>query len=394
VDANPLSAGDVIEVVTERLAYGGDAVARHQGLAIFVPFAAPNETLLVRIVERRKNYARAVIDRILKPSPARRQPACAHFGDCGGCQLQHLDYKTQIEAKAGFILDSLRRVGRIEWSEAVDVVGGPEMGYRSRAKLQVNPGRNLAGFRRARSNEICDVTHCPVMVPQLENAADRVRSALSSPEVNPGLRELWLATDRNGLAVDPDLPGLPGGHLEETVAGKNYRFAPAVFFQANRYLLEPLVAEVTEAESGTFALDLYAGVGLFALPLADRFERVVAVESHRDAARLARHNALVNSANNIELICRDVREVELAPPQPGRIDLIVLDPPRTGAAEAIPLISRSQASRVIYVSCDPVTMARDLRKLLDSGYQMISLKAFDLFPQTYHVECVARLKKA
>jgi 23S rRNA (uracil1939-C5)-methyltransferase len=205
---------------------------------------------------------------------------------------------------------------------------------------------------------------------------------------------LWLATDRNGLAVDPELPGLPAGYLEEPVAGKVYRFAPAVFFQANRNLLDALVAEVTERESGSIAIDLYAGTGLFALPLADRFEKVVAVESHREAARLARHNALVNSAENIEVICRDVRGFELAPAEPKKIDLIVLDPPRTGGAEAIPLIGQLQPSRVIYVSCDPVTMARDLRNLLDAGYEMISLKAFDLFPQTYHVECVARLKRA
>lgn len=394
MEAKSVSPGDLIEVVTERLAYGGDAIARHHGLAIFVPFAAPNETLLVRVVERRKNYARAVIDRILKPSPARRQPPCAHFGDCGGCQLQHLDYKTQIEAKAAFVRDSLSRIGRIDWTQPVDIVSGPEMGYRSRARFQVNPARNLVGFSRSRSNEICAVKQCPVLVPRLEGALESVRSAIASSDVRPDVRELFLAADRKSLSIDPELPGLPGGYLEETVAGKTFRFAPAVFFQANQNLLESLVDEVTKGESGSVAIDLYAGVGIFALSLADRFGRVVAVESHPDSARLAQHNATVNSAGNVEIICSDVRDLEMVGSERERVDLVVLDPPRTGAAEAIPLIRQLQPSRITYVSCDPVTMARDLRNLLDDRYEMISLKAFDLFPQTYHVECVVRLKKA
>jgi 23S rRNA (uracil1939-C5)-methyltransferase len=348
----------------------------------------------VRIVERRKKYARAVIDRILKPSATRRQPACAHFGDCGGCQLQHLDYGTQIEAKAGFIRDSLSRIGRIDWTDPVDIVSGPELAYRSRARFQVNTARNLVGFRRARSNEICDVRRCPVLVPQLEGALDSVRSAMAARGVDPEVRELWLAADRDNVSVDPELPGLERGYLEEKVAGKTYRFAPAVFFQANQNLIEGLVAEVIKNESGSIAIDLYAGVGIFALSLADRFERVIAVESHEDSARLARHNALANSANNVEIMCSDVRDLEMAGAAREKIDLVVLDPPRTGAAEAIPLIRQLQPSRVTYVSCDPVTMARDLRNLLDGGYEMVSLIAFDLFPQTYHVECVVRLKKA
>jgi 23S rRNA (uracil1939-C5)-methyltransferase len=212
--------------------------------------------------------------------------------------------------------------------------------------------------------------------------------------VDPEVRELWLAADRDNVSVDPELPGLERGYLEEKVAGKTYRFAPAVFFQANQNLIEGLVAEVIKNESGSIAIDLYAGVGIFALSLADRFERVIAVESHEDSARLARHNALANSANNVEIMCSDVRDLEMAGAAREKIDLVVLDPPRTGAAEAIPLIRQLQPSRVTYVSCDPVTMARDLRNLLDGGYEMVSLIAFDLFPQTYHVECVVRLKKA
>jgi 23S rRNA (uracil1939-C5)-methyltransferase len=147
-----LNIGDLVEVTTERLAYGGDAIARHEGLAIFVAFAAPKERLRVRITERKKNFARAVIDQILEPSPVRREAFCRYFGDCGGCQLQHVSYEAQLEAKTGFVRDALERIGRIDWPHEIEIRHGAEFAYRGRAQIKVDRKEGRVGFSRAASN--------------------------------------------------------------------------------------------------------------------------------------------------------------------------------------------------------------------------------------------------
>ena len=394
-----LSIGDVAEVTTERLAYGGDAIARHDGLAIFVPFAAPGERIRVRITERKKNFARAAIDRILEPSPSRREPPCQYFGDCGGCQLQHITYETQLESKVGFVRDALERIGRIDWPHEISIRHAAEFGYRGRAQVKIDRRAGRVGFNRASSNAVCDVSGCPILVPELDEALRSLWSALGhasgSDDKLPNRLQIELAAGESGVSFNPALEGLPGGPLRRTVHGAVYNFGPSTFFQANPGLLEELVDEAVGTESGDVAIDLYAGVGLFTIQLARRFTRVIGVEAETATAEFARENISANRVTNIEFHNNAAepwlkRLVEVNAPAP---DLMLLDPPRSGVAEAISHIVGLKPSRITYVSCDPTTFARDLRTLLDSRYEISRITAIDLFPQTYHVEAVAALER-
>jgi 23S rRNA (uracil1939-C5)-methyltransferase len=420
----PLKVGDVIEVQTERLAYGGDAVARHNGLAIFIPYAAPDERIRVRVVELKRNYARAAIEEILSPSVSRRAALCKHFGDCGGCQLQHLTYEAQLEAKSAFVRDALKRVGKIDWPDEIKVLSASEYGYRSRAQIKIAPvssapvnstpvnsallnsdplnsqtiSKRNVGFYRAGSRSICDVSDCPALAPELAGALASVR-ALANRDHLFSLAEVEIAAGDNHAAVEPALDGLPARALEKHAGGVAYSFSPSTFFQGNPLLLEPLIAEAVGGYEGALAIDLYAGVGLFTIQLARRFEKVLGVESDPKAARFARENILANKQTAIEFHSARVEDwlkryvasaAKTKWPSP---DLILLDPPRTGAAEAVSLIAQLKPKHISYVSCDPATLARDMRALLDSGFELERVIAIDLFPQTYHVETVARLRR-
>ena len=395
---NPrLKIGDIVDVSTERLAYGGEAVARHNGLAVFIPFAAPGERLRVRITERKKNFARAVIDQILEPSPSRREAPCHYFGDCGGCQLQHLTYAAQLEAKAGFVRDAIERIARIDWPHEIKIRHAAEFGYRGRAQVKLDRKTGSVGFNRAASNAVCDVVSCPILVPELDDALRSLRGAFVSATLEdhllPNRSQIDFAAGESGVSFDPAFQGLPGGVLQRSVNGAVYHFSASTFFQANPGLLDELVDEAVGSDSGEVAIDLYAGVGLFTIQLARRFRRVIGVEADRGAATFASENITANGLANVEFKNDVVEawmkgfvETEAQPP-----DLIVLDPPRTGAAEAVNHIVAAQPSRITYISCDPPTLARDLRTLVDSGYELTKVTTIDLFPQTYHVETIAAL---
>jgi len=398
---------EVIEVVTERIAYGGDAIARFDGMVIFIPFAAPGERLRVRVIERKKNFARAVIEEILDPSPSRREPPCQYFGVCGGCQLQHIDYESQLKAKTEFIRESLIRIGRIEWSDPIEIRSASEFGYRSRAQIKLDraskDSRQIhVGFNRAGSHAVCDVESCMVLAPELDEALSQLRSKIETDSpVKRSVTEPRLLTDidiaagDSEIAFEPALPGLPASAIERRIGNYLYQFSPSTFFQTNALLLEEMIGEATGAASGELAIDLYAGVGLFTLPLAKQYRKVIGVESDHRAARFARRNISTNNIANVQF--HNAR-VEDWPRQfrsrnvSDRPDMILLDPPRTGAQSAIDLIAKLNARRICYVSCDPTTLARDLRVLCDAGYRLNRITAFDLFPQTYHVETVVRLE--
>lgn len=395
-----INVGDIIEVETERLAYGGDAVARLAGLAVFITGAAPQERVRARVVERKKNFARAVIDQIIEPSPARREPLCRYFGDCGGCQLQHLSYEAQLEAKAGFVRDALARIGKIDWPEEIKVHSASELGYRSRAQIKLEPPRSperrgelRVGFNRAGSHSVCDIESCPILVPELNTALASIRLSVNEQtngSAYAGPFEIEMAAGDHSLALFPEMPGFPASEIKRRIGEHTYSFSATNFFQVNALLLDRFVAEALGDRSGGVALDLYAGVGLFTLPLARRFERVIGVESDTAAAKYARINLAENGISNVEF--HNERVERWLAGFKGSPDFMVLDPPRSGAAEAVNTIIELKPSAIRYVSCDPTTLARDLRRLAEGGYKIASVMAFDLFPQTYHVETIVTLK--
>jgi 23S rRNA (uracil1939-C5)-methyltransferase len=395
-----LAIGDRIEVTTEQLAYGGEAVARHQGLTIFVQGAAPHEQVRVRITEAKKNYARAVVEEILRPSSVRREPPCPYFGDCGGCQLQHLTYAAQLKAKANFIRDALNRIGRLDWRQEIEMRSAEELSYRSRAQLKIEGGQNKRiGYYRAASHSVCDVEDCPILLPQLNDTLHTIRAILKEDKGNQfhNLHEIEIAAGTNSVAVEPAFdPRLqtPDSRLSTEVAGAIYHYNATSFFQVNALLLDEFVREATADVSGNLAIDLYAGVGLFTIQLVRQFNSVIGIEASHRAVEFARENAAINQAENVQFITEraDVWLRGFAKQQNDQApDLLLLDPPRSGAAECMEAMARLKPRRIHYVSCDPTTLARDLKTLVAAGYRLNRVVGFDLFPQTYHIETIAFL---
>ena len=394
-----MRVGDVVEVEIERLVPGGAGLAHAHGRTLFVALAAPGDRVRVRIERVRGGVAFAAIAEIIKPSLARIEPPCPYFGRCGGCDFQQLTYEAQLEAKVEMICDCLRRIARLTPPADIPITPAPEAWhYRARAQWQYDRERKWLGYYERGSHRVCDVAACPVVVPALQKLLSDLRTSVpvdSLPED---------ADDFQGVAGDDDAvslaPPVWTGEVRETIrtiAGERYRFDAACFFQINHALLEPLVRAATGDAHGTTAVDLYCGVGLFTLPLARRFERVTGVEANTRACAYARRNltdaqltnARIEAAPTGQWLTRHAHK--LAP-----VDLVLLDPPRTGAdTETTSGILRLRPQRIVYVSCDPATLARDLRALVNDGsYSLDSIAAFDMFPQTHHVETIAHLSRA
>jgi 23S rRNA (uracil1939-C5)-methyltransferase len=396
-----LQVGDLVDVEIEKLVYGGDGFARVDGRALFVPLAAPGERVRVRVTHVERTLARAVVEEVLEASRDRRSAPCEHFGVCGGCQLQHLDYRAQLTVKAELVREALRRIGKLEWTRDIEVKHAAELGYRSRAELQIARDGRLAtglGYFRAGSHQVCDVRACPILAPELDRERAALRSRLA--HIAPRAACVHLAIgDGEPVALPVDArehPLADVATLSRRVAGFDLRFDALSFFQGNRSLVHELVEAVLGAHRGEIAVDLYAGVGLFALPLARRFRAVLAVEESERAARWCAENAHSNGVANAMCAASSVeRWLEHEAKPRSKPDLVVLDPPRSGAGvRVVDGILALEPAAVAYVSCDPTTLARDLRTFLDRGWSIDSIVALDMFPQTYHVETVVQLSRS
>ena len=393
--------GEVCEVVIDKLVYGGDGLGHVGRQAVFVPLSAPGDRLRIHIVDVERNFARGTILEILEPSPLRRTPPCGHFGDCGGCQLQHLTYDAQIEAKRGFVRESLRRIAGLEWTRPIEVLTSSELGYRSRAEIKLSRGESgclQIGYFKAGTHEVCDVFDCPILLPAAARELHRLRD-------EPGLipadaTRVYLIAGDEGLIVAPatgendrtaDVDALGTAH--QKIGDFIYGFGVRSFFQANRLLVGGLVEAVVGQSSGRLAVELYSGTGLFTFPLASRFDSVVAVEGNRIAAAHGMENARANNVLNLRYDQMSVEAwLKYKTSDIGQPDVVLLDPPRAGVGRVvIDRLAALQPHAITYVSCDPTTLARDLRLLIDRGYILQEIVAADMFPQTFHVETIARL---
>ncbi len=390
--------GAELDLTIERLLINGSGLARVDGRVVFVPGGLPGDELRVRVVRHARRHVEAEVVEVRRPSPDRRAARCAHFGTCGGCALQDLAYPAQLEAKKTFVLDALRARGGPAEGVEVEVIGSPEYGWRARAELRVVPGAGdgpRLGYLRARTHDVLAVGACPVLVPDLESELLRLSTGVLAWPAGTASVHLAAGDARVARAHD-DARGRPldaEPEIVQRVANRDLRLGARSFFQANRPLLETLVARATGGATGGLAVDLYAGSGLFALALAPRFEAVLAVEVDAAAAERARRNAEDVGLAHVSITRADASEwlrraQRLAP------DLLVLDPPRSGAGpEVIDGIANLGPAEIRYVSCDPGTLARDLERLRGHGYGLRSLAILDLFPQTLHVETVAVLAR-
>ena len=408
-EREPLPVGAEYEGEIEKLVYGGEGLLRVGGWTVLVPLTAVGDRVRVRILSVDRRLARASLVTVISPSPTRRTPPCRYFGRCGGCQLQHLTDEAQREAKVGFVRESLRRLGGIDWSGPLPILSGEPWGYRSRAELRVvrsvgEPPR--FGFLEAGSDRLCELeADCPVLPPEANRALQEWREA--SSQLPSEATRLYVVTGEGPNGAEVQVVPATGegartaevdarGTVVQQVGTYLYQFGIRSFFQGNRFLVSQLVETALGAARGETAIDLYAGVGLFTLPLASRFRRVCAVEGSRLSVAHGEANVRRHGLQNVTYQPFSV-EHWLGQRTRGweRPDLLLLDPPRAGAGRVV--IERIVAlapAQIVYVSCDPATLARDLKQLAAAGYHPTAVTAVDLFPQTYHVETVVHLRRA
>jgi len=379
-----------LEVEIERILPGGYGLAHSAGHTVFVSLAAPGDRVRVRVDRQQGNILFASIEEILVASPDRIEPPCPYFGRCGGCDFQQLTYAKQLAAKAEIIRDCLHRIARLPDVPEIVITPSPrEWRYRMRATWQIDQDERTIGYYERGSRRVCDVADCAVLVPQLEQTLERVRST-DWYEFPPGLKHLDVVAGENGVSLAPSFAEFETAELELKIADEIYSYSAEAFFQVNPGLLAPLIEFALHDFRGEAAVDLFCGAGLFTLPLARRFERVMGVEANPVAVQFARRNLQRAGLENARVVNAGVSEWIRG--RALRSDFVLLDPPRAGAESiVIKGIVDSRAQRISYVSCDPATLARDLKKLVASGYLIESLAAYDLFPQTHHVETVVRL---
>ena len=411
----------------EKAVYGGAGLARIgpevpelTGKTVFVPETLPGELVEATIAEDKRSFANGVLEAVLEPSLERVTPGCEYVPHCGGCQYQHANAAFQVQMKVAILKETLARV-HVEIGSNIEAVSGPPWGYRNRIRLHRVPGGGL-GYRRRSSHNLMPVSHCPIAAPLLEQAIVAVTNAgmgslgeevefFTNAEQDQLLLSLWPQSPVGEDEIEsfaeklsqllPTLRGvgLFSGNevmywgersLRYTVGEHAYQVSLGGFFQVNRFLVSQLLDLVVtdgsgQKRTGRLAWDLYSGAGLFARALA--YENVTAVEVAGVSADDLQHNhtGRVVRGSTLEFL----RNQNRAKPE-----LIVVDPPRAGLGKEIcALLGKIAAREIVYVSCDPATLARDLQQLLHFGYSVASMHLVDLFPQTFHMETVTRLKR-
>lgn len=418
----------------EKPIYGGSFLARDEGKAVFVPLLLPGEQARVRVVEEKKSYAAAELVELVEGAAQRVTPGCRHFGVCGGCHYQHAEYSAQLEMKKAVLRESLERAG-IRPPDDIAVLAGEPWRYRNRIRLAFDRDGRL-GYRARRSHAVTAISECPIAASLLERAALEVAESLRKIVPRLPLTEMTLfcnaaetallltvfvsapvALEWDAVAGEfhervPELAGaqlaLSGGSDEEALAPKvlaqwgaefleydaggfRYRVDHGAFFQVNRWLVDGLVECATGHRGGALAWDLFAGVGLFARKLAGRFDRVAAVESAPSSADALKTNLAGTTGQAVPMTTLEFLRKASRDERP---DLVVVDPPRAGLGQDVcDLLLDRGSPELVYVSCDPATLARDLRLLQSGGYQIESATLADLFPQTFHLESIVRLRR-
>ena len=370
----------------EKLVYGGAGLARTEQGVVFVPRTAPGDVVEAQIVERKKDYATGLVTEILEPSPDRQEAYCPNYETAGCCHWQHIKYQRQVDYKEAIIRENLRRLAHIAWDGQIQRITGPDRNYRLRATFHVTQGR--LGFMRENTNTIVPITECASLVPELNQfigtfdaaAASEVH-VLSAPEVVVSFVLNDGSIKRSGSATI-------------LIHDLQYRVTADTFFQTNRFLLASFIREVLEqaGPAPAHVLDLYSGVGFFSIPLARIAKEVIAIESNRVAVHQARDNASANKMWQVKAVEGRVdttlRGSDLEP------DVVILDPPRAGCGvKTAGQIAALGPRRIVYVSCNPATFAREAAVLAAKNYELRRLTLVDQFPNTYHIETVASFER-
>ncbi|GAC1663739.1 MAG: 23S rRNA (uracil(1939)-C(5))-methyltransferase RlmD [Candidatus Acidiferrum sp.] len=431
---------DELLLSIEKLVYGGDGLGHFAGNTVFVPYVLPGEEVRAEQKSRKKSMVWANLLQVNTPAKGRVKAPCPHYQKCGGCHYQHIDAVEQVRLKKDILRETLGRIGGVQWTGDISEHTAEPYGYRNRAQWAVRSGMPRAlGYFSPESSIIVPIDQCLLLSPQLAKTFGQLQEMARSGFLPDGILEIEAFADVSdtkialNVAFDkyPKPPAeiasllretmpqvdslllldqkknrfeLTGpGFLEHQAGGFSFQVSHLSFFQVNRFLVEDLLKTVIGGARGRMALDLYGGVGFFTLPLARAFERVVSVDANLAATRDLHTNAetagvtVVSFNEHVEDFLKKTDE---------KPDLVVLDPPRSGlGAEAAAKLAALAAPEITYLSCDPSTLARDLAVLTGSTrkpgeisrsgtrYEIAEMHLFDLFPQTFHIETLVRLRK-
>lgn len=425
-----------MELTIEKLIYGGDGLARvasgERSKAVFVPYVLPGERVQATIVDDKPGFSHAALDQVLAPSKLRSSPPCPYFGQCGGCHYQHIGYEDQLRFKAEILKETLRRVAKLELPFEIQTHASPPLNYRNRTRFHVSTSPGFAiGYFRHGSHELLPIRECPISSPLINHVLTELWKLAEKQGIPPEIEEIELFANHSDDACLVELsihasaeenplrsfaetfsrtvpeaigivsfrnahnfnskPDLLWGEPKMNYAARDeaYRVSAGAFFQTNRHFLEQMVELAVNHRKGKLALDLYSGVGLFTLPLARRFERVIAVESSTISAQDLRASASANVKVSIQST-----EKYLSTAAKLRPDLVIVDPPRSGLGSVVCReLLKLPAKELVYVSCDPATLARDLKQLTAGGLNIAEAHLIDLFPQTFHIETCTVLRR-
>jgi 23S rRNA (uracil1939-C5)-methyltransferase len=441
----------------EKLIYGGDGLARlpgnespsekhERGKAVFVPFVLEAEKIEARLTEQKPGFARATADRIVESSPHRVQPGCPYFTHCGGCHYQHAGYEHQLQIKEAILRETLRRTAKLELDSPIHVHPSPPWNYRNRSRLQIRTQPEFVlGYFKQGSQEVLAVEECPISSPLINRGIAALWQLGRAGKVPKGMNEVefFANADDSKLLVEfgcseaarraairafaeelkeatSEIAGVVafrekerGGSERLLAVGEqsltyqthrgSLRVSAGSFFQTNRHRIDELVNIVTEGRSGQLAFDLYAGVGLFSTALACDFRHIVSVELSQTSTSDLSYN-LPSNGEAVQFTTEQylarlengerIGKGKVLPHTFHKPDLVVVDPPRSGLGEAVARrLEKLSARQIVYVSCDPATLARDVKLLLTAGYHVAQAHLVDMFPQTYHIESVFVLER-
>ena len=376
------------EVRIEKWVYGGDALTRIDGRVVLVPFVLPGE--LARIDAHEDVHADLL--EVIEPASERVAPPCPVFTRCGGCHYQHAPYEFQLARKVEILREQLRRVGKLDYQGEIETISGAPLSYRNRSQFHIADGH--IGYLASRSHDLIELTGaCPISSPRVNETLALIRDRLHDPKFPKFVHQIEVFTNEAGVqinALEADRPVARSFYdwmgssvaLDYPTSHGTFRVSPRSFFQVNRFLIDPMIDRAIESATGSTALDLYSGVGLFAGPLSRKFQTVTAVEAGASAARDLQVNAPqvhVEQARVEDYLVK----LQTTP------DFVLADPPRAGLGKSVVAnLNRLAPPRITIVSCDPATLARDLAAL---HYRIERLTLIDLFPQTFHIETIVEL---
>ena len=421
------------DVIVDGLSHDGRGIARHKGKTLFVAGALPGETVRVRVLEDKRRFMNTQVVHVLAPSPERCQPACRYFDQCGGCSLQYWSHEGQLTGKEQIVLDQLRRFASVAPQQMASPLLSPPYGYRYRCRfaLRWRKGQLQFGLRQKASNAICDIDHCPVLAEPLQEIPRLLKSLLPTLTNREAISHAESFLADNGRAVllrhlrplskddrqrlldfalahklflylqgspeciellSPDTNGLYYG-----LGDLKLYFRPQDFTQVNWLINQKMVGQALDwlaLKPTDKVLDLFCGLGNFSLPMARKCHHVTGVEGSQSSVDQARHNATANGLNNVSFYCTNLAG-DFARQLWAQecYDIALLDPPRAGADFMIARLAGSLPPRLLYISCNPATLARDTQALLVQGYKLHRLGVIDMFPQTAHVESMALFSK-